>query len=184
MAERILATPRVVLAVDQATQSGWCIHVARRYVSSGVLAMRDWAARREVFRSAHALSGDGPLLFAYEDHSATPLRSYKSTAQLLALGAALGLWLDTIQRSGHIDVMHLGVSSRSWRKRVLGADERVGRDDLKRQSVRWAQSYTGKRQLSDDEADAVALGAFASCEPLVHLPTRNPQTKGKRCASR
>lgn len=172
--------PTTILAVDQATISGWSLHHARRYVASGALEVRDWAARRDVFTRAQMLSAGSALLFAHEDHAATPLASYKRTSQVLALGAALGLWLDTIARSGHLEVMVLGVSSRSWRRKVLGARESVGRDELKRQAVLWAQAYTGKRDLSDDEAEAVAIGAFAANEPLVQ---RAPSKRGKRCAT-
>lgn len=174
--------PPVVIAVDQATECGWSIHLGRRPLASGTLNIWDWAKRRDVLREAHALSPQTPFLFAYEDHSRAPLRSYKWTGQVLALGGALWLWLDSLRRMGHPDDMRLGITSREWRRVVLGASERLGRDECKAQAVRWAQAYSGKPGLGHDESDAIALGAYASLYGEAEIRAREARGRAKRAA--
>lgn len=163
--------PRVVLAVDQATSSGWSLHVGLSPVASGVLNVWHWTARRDVIREATALSPE-PFLFAFEDHSQAPLRSYKWTGQVLGLGGALWLWLDSLNRAGHLENMRLGVTSRDWRRSVLGARESLGREECKAQAIRWAEAHTGKSGMGDDEAEAVALGAYAAFAGMGRLEAR------------
>lgn len=151
-----------MLGVDQATRSGWSIHVGLRPIASGSLNVWNWAARRDVLREALALSGPQPLIFAFEDHSQAILRSYKCTSQVLALGGALWLWLDTCNRLGQLECMRLGITSRDWRHRVLGVSERLGRDALKAQAIVWACAHTRKSTMDADEADAVAVCAHAA----------------------
>lgn len=171
---------RVILAVDQATTSGWSIHLGGRPLASGVVDVWSFTARRNVIREAYALSADNPFLFVYEDHSVAPLRSYKWTGQVLGLGGSLWLWLDSLNRIGHPSSMRVGVTSREWRRRVLGVSERVGRDECKAQAVRWAEAYTGKRAMTDDEAEAIALGAFHSLSPLPANDNGRPRSAKPR----
>lgn len=152
----------IVLGVDQATSSGWSIHAGMRPIASGVVNVWEWQAREAVIAEARALSGVRPFVFAYEDHAACPLSSYKSTGQVLALGGALWLWFDSLRRIGHPESMSLGIASRDWRYRVLGVSERMGRKALKAEAVRWAQAHTGKANLGDDEADACAVSAYGA----------------------
>ena len=153
--------PSCVLAVDQATESGWSIHLGRRPLASGTVRVWDYAARGQVVREAYALSAGRPFLFAYEDHARAPLRSYKYTGQVLALGGALWLWLDSLNRVGHPEDERLGITSKDWRRVVLGMSERRGRDECKAEAIRWAEAYVG-RAVTHDEAEGLAIGAYAA----------------------
>lgn len=172
--------PLVILAVDQATESGWSIHLGRRPLVSGTLNVWDYVRRRDVLREAYALSPASPFLFAYEDHSRAPLRSYKWTGQVLALGGSLWLWLDSLHRMGHPESMRLGITSRDWRRVVLGASERLGREECKAQAIRWAQAYTGKANMGDDEADAVSIGAYCALHGEAELAARDRNKSARR----
>jgi hypothetical protein len=121
---------------------------------------------------AYALSAGAPFLFAYEDHARAPLRSYKYTGQVLALGGALWLWFDSLVRIGHPEDMRLGVTSRDWRRRVLGVSEAVGRDMLKDEAVRWAEAYAQKPGLTHDEAEGIAISAYASLHGQMEIVKR------------
>lgn len=164
MGPRLLA-PRVTIGVDQATTSGWSIHLGPRPIASGVVNIWDHARRRDVLREAMALSA-APFLFAYEDHSKCPLSSYKSTGQVLSLGGALWLWFDSLCRIGHPETMRMGISSRDWRWRVLGLSERAGRKVLKAEAIRWAEAHTRKVGITHDEADAISVSAYGAIDGM------------------
>lgn len=161
---------RVTLGVDQATASGWSIHLGFRPVESGVVDVWDWQARRSVIRKAYDLANRNNasvstvkwFLFVYEDHSAYPLKSYKSTAQVLGLGGARDLWLDSLNRMGHPGKLRHGVSVRSWRADVLGLRAALKGDECKAQALRWARDHTGRAEMGFDEAEALAISAYGA----------------------
>lgn len=173
----MMSTPAVTLGVDQATSSGWCIHVGTRPVAHGALNVWDFNARDRVVWCAleHCnpeglpSPADGPkrtawFQFVYEDHSKAPLRSYKGTPQVLALGGALWLWLDTLNRRRHPAALRGGLTSRAWRKEVLGMKRVEKSAESKSQALVWAQDYTGKQGLGEDESEAIAVSACGARE--------------------
>jgi hypothetical protein len=169
----------VVLGVDQATTSGWSIHVARRPVVSGKLDVWSWQARREVLRMAYDLANEKPgyasnwaprwFVFAYENHSDAPLKSYKSTPQVMSLGGSRDLWFDSLNRLGHPENLRIGTTSRTWRSKVLGLKAALAGYECKAQAVRWAVNHTGKAGIGHDEAEAICVAAWGSLDGCAEL---------------
>jgi hypothetical protein len=168
----------VVLGVDQATTSGWSIHVGTRPVASGKLDVWSWEARRTVLRMAYDFANP-PLtmgcsaprwfVFAYENHSDAPLKSYKSTPQVMSLGGSRDLWFDSLNRLGHPAELRIGTTSRTWRTKVLGLKAPLRGEECKAQAVRWAENHTGKRGLQHDEAEAIAVSAWGTLDGIAEL---------------
>lgn len=166
----------VVLGVDQATESGWCIHVGGRPIAHGTLNVWDWNARREVvLRALEAANPDNDngapraFVFAWENHEQAPLKSYKSTVQVLRLGGAYALWFDSLNRARHPEHMRIGTSVRSWRTSVLGLKASHKRAECKAQALRWAREYTGKPMASEDEAEGICISAWGAREGITQL---------------
>jgi hypothetical protein len=164
----------VVLGVDQATTSGWSIHVARRPMVSGKLDVWSWEARREVLRMAYDFANERSavqrwFVFVYEKHSDAPLKSYKSTPQVMSLGGSRDLWFDSLNRLGHPEQLRIGTTSRTWRSKVLGLKAVLKGEECKKQAVRWAEDHTGKRGLSHDEAEAICVSAWGTLDGIAEL---------------
>lgn len=178
----MLIHDRVVVGVDQATKSGWSIHVGARPVASGVANVWSWEERRTVLRQAFELANrdrrGGALatvldptwfVFAFEDHSKAPLASYKSTRQVISLGGSWALWFDSLNRMAHPESMRIGITSRSWRARVLGLKANAKRAPAKAQAVHWAEQHTGKTGLCEDEAEAICVSSWGALDGVPEI---------------
>ena len=157
---------RVVLGVDQATSSGYCVHVGIRPVRWGLA--RDAFDRAHVITIAQAYARDYAqpgFVFAFEAHE--PLRRAKSSrASLLTLGGMLHRWLEQLDLMRHPSHCRIGIAPSTWQRRVLGCTGKTPRAERKAQAIAWASAYVHAAIEQDDIADAIAISSFAAREPV------------------
>ena len=157
----------IVLAVDTAQVSGWCISVRGVYISSGEHDMLRHPQHAEgVCRAALEVARcnvgtHGTAILVYE-------RPFEGTAQ----GQYIGAWKTAWAAAGGVKSRTLGVYPSTWRARVLGPGwARARRDDVRPFELQVAKRVTG-RVLGGDEAAAVCIAQWASRagEVLAKLP--------------
>jgi len=146
----------MILAIDAATKTGWCLWRNDRIYESGV---QDFSKRRGEsngamflrFRSWLSRMSDLPLkLIVYEQAhhrggAATEI-CVNLTGRIQEICAERGIEFATV---------HTG-TLKKWATGVGNAD--------KGQMMARATSYLGRRPLDDNEADAVMMAAYAAEE--------------------
>lgn len=94
----------------------------------------------------------------FEDHGGIPAGKGIGTPQLLGMGAARGRWEETLAYVGHPEKMRFKVAMHVWRGAILGKSfSRAKKEIVKPEAVRWAEARTGRRDVSDDEAEALCM---------------------------
>jgi hypothetical protein len=179
---------RVVCGVDQATSSGYCIHVGHTPVRWGLA--RDAFERREVLRQA----------VMYAEELAARVRATPSPAELLTMGpppepwpvfvfenhanvgrrqkghgtliGQLHRWLEQLDLMGHPGYLRIGVAPNVWQSAVLGCSTKTPRAERKRQSLAWASGHVKQVITNDDVADAISISRWACLDGLVALDRR------------
>lgn len=154
--------PRCTLAVDQATSSGYAMHVGLSPLRWGLALTA--LERRAVLQMARSYSidaadRDGWFLFLYEDHSFASKQRGHGT-----LIGQLHRWLEQLDLMGHPPALRFGVSPNTWQRRVLGCALKTKRDERKRQSMAWASAHVRSGITSDDVSDALCISAFGALE--------------------
>lgn len=147
----------VLLAVDTACTSGWCISVAGEREDSGEVDTLDAAELARVVRCAVNL-GEAralPVVLVLE----APWGG--SMAVLVALGAArerwLRAWRDVDQAAGRV----VRVVPSTWRSAVLGGRfVSAPREETREQEQLVARAIVG-RAVGSDEAAAVCIARWA-----------------------
>lgn len=158
----------VVLAVDQATVSGWSTWLVdgedQRLLYAGVAttaADREYAVQLALGRAENEAT---LLIPAFEQH-----RKHKgfSNATALSLHRSLGRWLESLDLNAKREVRYAVVPIAAWRAHC-GLHPGQGKSE----AVRLALTYG---EVADhNEAEAILLGAYAclSQEVKALLPKR------------
>lgn len=89
----------------------------------------------------------------------------RTTSTIVGLGAARGRWLEQLELAGHPKRRVVSVDLGTWSQCILGRSRltTAQRDAM----VRMRARATLGREVSDDEADAVAIALWAMRAPEV-----------------
>ena len=154
--------PCVVLGVDTAQVSGWCVMVRGLYQSSGQF---------DLLREPHGIAGKCGIALALGDANDLPVvlvyeRPFMGTAQ----GQYIGAWKAAWAAAGGVKSRTVGVYPATWRARVLGM-ARAARETARRAEQQLAKRIAG-REVGGDEAPAVCIARWGSHagEVLAKLP--------------
>lgn len=142
----------VILNVDVARNSGWCITVDRKYHSSGeVDVYGDGPA--EVCQRAVELDKKAELVLEQPSHG--------NRTTLVSLGAARGTWLLAWARACGTKSprRYVSVFPATWRSKVF---QSVGSYPLREKL--HAQLVTGRKDVGPDEAAAVCISTWATMQ--------------------
>ena len=165
---------RVILSVDQASTSGYCIHVGSSPVRHGVVTTA--FARSQIVRLASAYAAEYATesgntnawhIFVFENHANIGRAQFGHGALI----GQLHRWLEHHDLMGHPAHLRIGVPPNTWQRRVLGV-KRAPREERKAQAVRWASHYVQRPITSDDEADAIGIGAYGVLDAVALLDAR------------
>ena len=164
-------TRRVVLGTDQATASGWCIHVGHTPVRYGLA--RDALARQAVVRLASVFAGElggsaTDFVFVFENHAGIRRHWHAS----LSLAGSLHRWFEHLDLLGHPAYLRIGVAPVTWQATVLGVCTRETSEERKAQSLRWASDHVRAQISSHDVADAIGLSRWGTTDGLRELDRR------------
>lgn len=167
----------VTLGTDQATSSGWCIHVGQSPVRHGVALTA--IERKNVVQLAREYALEHSqrnslswFIFVFEDHSQFASVNGRGHGTLIG---ALHRWLEHLDLNGHPPHLRIGVRPSAWQKSVLGVKSaKVNSAERKQQSLLWASHHVRAPITSHDQADAIALSAYGSLEGerLIDLRAR------------
>ncbi len=181
----------VVLALDQAAESGYCIHHDRLWLYGlARKATERRAAIHAAFHAARARNLD--LLVVYEDHSSIPLsvgtkhdRQRKGpvrrgTAQVLGMGDARGRWLEQLELEGHPRSWVIDVDPRTWRAKTIGTH---GTSEQIKDRAKWRASRTVGEHIEDHNvAEAIVIAEWAALDGVARFLAAREMEQGKRRA--
>jgi len=155
----------IVLGIDQAAVSGWCI--ARRtatgtaeVVAHGVVTKA--AERRDVIAQAllacDVASGER-MAAVYEAHTVGGGDRW-NPATMIGMGDARGRWLESLELAGVPRRLCIGVTPYVWRSAMIGR-HRMKRHEMKAAAVLSCRGR-GVTVASDDEAEAVLIAMWGA----------------------
>lgn len=159
----------IVLGIDCARTSGWCImrrtaDLLSSRAGSGVVTRAD--QRAEVVQAAIRLGSElgERVAVVYERHTVGPSVRWTPDV-MLGMGEARGRWMEQLELAGVPRSHIIGVTPATWRRATLPP---CGRDRaaLKAAAVMSCKAR-GWPVESDDEAEAILIawwGAQASAE--------------------
>lgn len=161
----------IILGIDQAATSGWCIvernvgGILGRHRALDHGTCRKAVERRDIIaRAVGAAGGPDGLVAVYEQHGVG--RSERWTpATMIGVGDSRGRWLEALELAGVPRRQCIGVPPQEWRRAMIGP-RRLDREAWKAQAVLSCRGR-GVTVASDDEAEAVLIalwGAGASAE--------------------
>lgn len=185
----------VVLGIDPGATSGWAV-VLRGEPTGDIGKARTAAERANAINVARecAQTAGLPLIVVAEKWSAG---GWASHTTLLGLGAAWGVWRESLRECGVPESRIVRVLTQTWRARILGGTNGKGKRDWKREARAWADRTLATTHprlvrpegLTADESEALAIAAWgaragevaavlpkrasvlASRQPTAHLPT-------------
>lgn len=152
----------VVLAVDTARRSGWCISVSGRRVDSGELDTDTVVASALLSRLVRwavdlGASGGLPVVLVLE-------KPWGGSSVIVAsLGAARERWLRAWREGGQSSGRVLLVQPGTWRSAVLGSGS-IGltRDVVRGLEASFVAHLMGRRVAGGDECAAILIARWAS----------------------
>lgn len=157
----------VVLAVDTAKRSGWCISVSGQRVDSGELDTDTVIASRllaRLVRWAVDLGARGglPVVLVLEKAWGG------STIIQASLGAARERWLRAWREAGESPGRVVLVQPGTWRSVVLGSDS-IGtkRDVVRAVEASFASTLMGRPVTGGDECAAILIARWAGQAAVV-----------------
>lgn len=170
--------PVTILAIDPGRTSGWAVFAFDRCIASGTATTHDQRvlaieiAQAEEYRS-------GRKLIVVAEKWAPGGRWY--TATMTGIGAAWGMWQAALESCGVPAARIVRVYPQTWRAKVLGGGWGVKSDEWALRAAKRAETETG-HPCSDDEAEAVCIGAWALRSDAVR--DKAPSRRRKPAAPR
>lgn len=175
----------VILAIDQAEHSGWCVHYAGVWHHGMARkAVQRNQAVHVAFQIAH--EAQAKLLVVLEDHSGMPLTrgtrfdqdrrrgSYaghadviRGTATILGMGAAAGRWLEQLELMGHSPSWTMRVEPREWRAKLIG--NHGDSEAIKKRAIARASQTVGRAIEDHNEAEAIAIAEWAALDGVARF---------------
>lgn len=162
----------IILGIDQAATSGWCIverdagGILGRHRALDHGTCRRAIERREIIARAVAVAqGPDRLVAVYEQHGVG--RSERWTpATMIGVGDSRGRWLEALELADVPRRHCIGVPPAEWRRAMIGP-RRLDRAQWKAQAVLSCRGR-GVTVTDDDEAEAVLIALWAaSCSDEV-----------------
>lgn len=148
----------VVLAVDTARRSGWCIGARGARVDSGEVSVEDEPTIAQIVANAVELASSAqlPCVLVLE----APWGG--SVAVVTALGVSRGAWLRAWKRAGQALARVVSVTPSGWRGPVLGAAwVSAPRAAVRAHEQRTAHALVG-HPVGEDEAPAIWIARWAA----------------------
>lgn len=150
--------PLVAAGIDVAALTGWAIVEAnvhgQKLLAHGTAKIRRGA---DVERLVDELAGAGPQVIALERPFVKPASRGGNPHSGLELAELLGRFRQAFEMLG---AATLTVLASTWQPAILGVDRWANRETRKAAAVAWARRELGA-ELSEDEADAAAIAAWA-----------------------
>lgn len=190
----------VILALDQASASGYCIHHERLWLYG--LARKATERRAAIHEALHAArSRNLKLLVVHEDHSGMPLlrgtkhdpnrrarphfgeldhEVIRNTATILGMGAARGRWLEQLDLEGHPASWVTSVEPRVWRAKLIGGFGDT--EAIKKRAIARASQTVGKRVEDHNVAEAVCIAEWAAFDGWARFCAERDIARAKRRA--
>jgi len=169
-----VANDCVILAIDPAKVSGYCLVLPDHRMWTGAIAESQVAIVDAAIEAAE--KAKRPLIVVAEKWT-TGDRIHDRrmrAATLLGLGAAWERWRAALESSGVPRSRVVRVNVATWRAKVLGGPMNRTTEEWKEASLRYAQLRAHsqiKRNTSvpmqDDEADAICIAFWAMHSGLV-----------------
>lgn len=181
--------PKLILCVDQAAKSGWCI-VQLAEPSVRIERILDWgtattfAARRTVMAQLleHQRQRDikpANMWLVLEDHSKSSWGKF-GAATMVGAGKAYGRWEEQWLFHGFVHSHIEPVAAATWRAHVLGSAK--GGDAARAVAVECARRVCGEVD-SVDAAESVCIGLWAAAN-LERVLRGEPAPKKPRAKRR
>lgn len=149
--------PVTILAIDPGRTSGWAVFAFDRCIASGTATTHDQRVLAIEIAQAEE-SRSGRKLIVVAEKWAPGGRWY--TATMTGIGAAWGMWQAALESCGVPAARIVRVYPQTWRAKVLGGGWGVKSDEWALRAAKRAEMETG-HPCSDDEAEAVCIGAWA-----------------------
>jgi hypothetical protein len=180
--------PRLILCVDQAVKSGWCIigmpaNTPWHLVDFGIATT--FAARRTVLVQLLELMQQRGLTpsdvrLVLEDHSHVPVIKGRGTGVLVGMGKAYGRWEEQWLFAGLVrDYVH-SVAPKEWRGLVLNTNK--GGDVARALARKHVLEVLGIN-ADADAAEAMCIGLW-SVQHLERVLRGEPAPKKPRAKRR
>lgn len=148
----------VVLAVDTARRSGWCIGARGARVDSGEVSVEDEPTVAQIVANVIELAHEYelPCVLVLE----APWGG--NVAVVTALGVSRGVWLRAWKRAGQALARVVSVTPSEWRGPVLGAEwVSAPRAAVRAHEQRTARALVG-HPVGEDEAPAIWIARWAA----------------------
>ena len=149
--------PVTILAIDPGRTSGWAVFAFDRCIASGTAKTHDQRMLAIEIAQAEESRSKRKLIVVAEKWSPGG-RWY--TATMTGIGAAWGMWQAALESCGVPAARIVRVYPQTWRAKVLGGGWGVKSDEWALRAAKRAETETG-HPCSDDEAEAVCIGAWA-----------------------
>ena len=170
--------PVTILAIDPGRTSGWAVFAFDRCIASGTATTHDQRVLAIEIAQAEE-SRSGRKLIVVAEKWAPGGRWY--TATMTGIGAAWGMWQAALESRGVPNARIVRVYPQTWRAMVLGGGWGVKGDEWALRAAKRAEVETG-HPCSDDEAEAVCIGAWALRSDAVR--DKAPSRRRKPAAPR
>ncbi|HEX6239979.1 MAG TPA: hypothetical protein VFZ61_03760 [Polyangiales bacterium] len=160
----------VVLAVDTAQVSGWCLMIRGLYVSSLQFdVLKHPTLLEEVCRNGLELGRVNglPVVLVYE-------KPFFGTGQ----GQYIGAWKAAWVAAGGVKTRFVGVYPAQWRARVLGSHYASAERATVRPVERRVAAQIAHRECGADEAPAVCIARWGSHAGDVYKKLPEAKRKG------
>lgn len=158
-----------ILAVDQASASGWAIYDGAKIAAWGLA--KKASDRQAVIDNALLIAREAGLrlLVVMEDHSKIPLEVgtkhdrkrggprpiRRNTGTIIGIGDARGRWLEQLELAGHPEAWVMFVEPSDWRQKTIG--NYGGSDAIKKRAVDRAGNTLGVTVPNHNTAEAVVM---------------------------
>lgn len=150
--------PVTILAIDPGRTSGWAVFAFDRCIASGTATTHDQRVLAIEIAQAEE-SRSGRKLIVVAEKWAPGGRWY--TATMTGIGAAWGMWQAALESCGVPAARIVRVYPSTWRHTVIGGGGRsIKGSEWALRAAKRAEIETG-HPCSDDEAEAVCIGAWA-----------------------
>ena len=150
--------PVTILAIDPGRTSGWAVYSLDRCIASGTAKTHDQRVLAiEIAQAEESRSGRKLVIVA---EKWTAGGAFGGARTMGGLGAAWGMWQAALESRGVPNARIVRVYPQTWRAQVLGGGWGVKSDEWALRAAKRAETETG-HPCSDDEAEAVCIGAWA-----------------------
>jgi hypothetical protein len=155
-----------LLAIDGARSSGWAVYFAGKLLSSGTVDLH-----------SHDIDAVVELALGGPDRDKARMRSTVMVIEkpwnsghmsaAVGLGGAIGVWRRQWVLAGGSERRIERVHAMTWRARILGAARGLTREQWKALAVARARALFPGAVNSDDQAEAILIGLWASFSARV-----------------